>query len=64
MGLSLAAIGVAAAGYLPRVAGALFREVIVLAEILNALEPSAAEPEHGGDRELSCSSSRVRTEDA
>jgi hypothetical protein len=37
MGLSLAAMGVAAAGYLPRVAGALFREVIVLAEILNAL---------------------------
>jgi hypothetical protein len=37
MGLSLAAIGVAAAGYLPPVAGPLFGEVIVLAEILNAL---------------------------
>jgi heavy metal translocating P-type ATPase len=37
MGLSLAAMGVAAAGYLPPVAGALFQEVIDLAVILNAL---------------------------
>jgi heavy metal translocating P-type ATPase len=37
MGLSVAAMGVAAAGYLPPVAGALFQEVIDLAVILNAL---------------------------
>jgi heavy metal translocating P-type ATPase len=37
MGLSFAAMGVAAAGYLPPVAGALFQEVIDLAVILNAL---------------------------
>ena len=37
MGLSVAAMGVAAAGYLPPVAGALFLEVIDLAVILNAL---------------------------
>jgi heavy metal translocating P-type ATPase len=37
MGLSLAAMLVAAAGYLPPVAGALFQEVIDLAVILNAL---------------------------
>jgi heavy metal translocating P-type ATPase len=37
MGLSLAAMGVAAAGYLPPVAGALFQEAIDLAVILNAL---------------------------
>ena len=37
MGLSLAAMGVAAAGYLPPIAGALFQEVIDLAVILNAL---------------------------
>ncbi|HYM46272.1 MAG TPA: heavy metal translocating P-type ATPase [Solirubrobacteraceae bacterium] len=37
MSLSLAAMGVAAAGYLPPVAGALFQEVIDLAVILNAL---------------------------
>jgi P-type E1-E2 ATPase len=37
MGLSLAAMGVAAAGYLPPVAGALFQEVIDLAVIINAL---------------------------
>lgn len=37
MGLSLAAMGVAAFGYLPPVAGALFQEVIDLAVILNAL---------------------------
>jgi heavy metal translocating P-type ATPase len=37
MGLSIAAMGVAAAGYLPPVAGALFQEVIDLAVILNAL---------------------------
>jgi heavy metal translocating P-type ATPase len=37
MGLSLAAMGVAAAGYLPPLAGALFQEVIDLAVILNAL---------------------------
>ena len=37
MGLSLAAMGVAAAGYLPPVAGALFQEVVDLAVILNAL---------------------------
>jgi P-type E1-E2 ATPase len=37
MGLSLAAMGVAAAGYLPPVAGALFQEVIDLAVIVNAL---------------------------
>jgi len=37
MGLSLAAMGVAAAGYLPPVAGALLQEAIDLAVILNAL---------------------------
>jgi P-type E1-E2 ATPase len=37
MGLSLAAMGVAALGYLPPVGGALFQEVIDLAVILNAL---------------------------
>jgi P-type E1-E2 ATPase len=37
MGLSIAAMGVAAAGYLSPVAGALFQEVIDLAVILNAL---------------------------
>jgi heavy metal translocating P-type ATPase len=37
MGLSIVAMGVAAAGYLPPVAGALFQEVIDLAVILNAL---------------------------
>jgi cation transport ATPase len=36
MGLSLAAMAVAAAGYLPPVAGALFQEAIDLAVILNA----------------------------
>ena len=37
MGLSIAAMAVAAAGYLPPVAGALFQELIDLAVILNAL---------------------------
>jgi heavy metal translocating P-type ATPase len=37
MGLSIAAMGAAAAGYLPPVAGALFQEAIDLAVILNAL---------------------------
>jgi heavy metal translocating P-type ATPase len=37
MGLSIAAMAVAAAGYLPPVAGALFQEVVDLAVILNAL---------------------------
>jgi len=37
MGLSLVAMGVAAAGYLPPVAGALLQEVIDLAVIVNAL---------------------------
>jgi heavy metal translocating P-type ATPase len=37
MALSIAAMGVAAAGYLPPVAGALFQELIDLAVILNAL---------------------------
>ena len=37
MGLSLAAMGVAALGYLPPVAGALLQEVIDLTVILNAL---------------------------
>ena len=37
MGLSIAAMGVAAAGHLPPVAGALFQEIIDLAVILNAL---------------------------
>jgi heavy metal translocating P-type ATPase len=37
MGLSLIAMGVAAAGYLPPVAGALVQEVIDLAVIVNAL---------------------------
>ena len=37
MGLSLAAMGVAAFGYLPPIAGALFQEAIDLAVILNAL---------------------------
>jgi heavy metal translocating P-type ATPase len=37
MAMSIAAMGVAAAGYLPPVAGALFQEVIDLAVILNAL---------------------------
>jgi cation transport ATPase len=37
MGLSLAAMGVAAFGYLPPLAGALLQEGIDLAVILNAL---------------------------
>ena len=37
MGLSILAMGVAAAGYLPPVGGALFQEAIDLAVILNAL---------------------------
>ena len=37
MGLSIAAMGVAAAGYLQPVAGALFQEVVDVAVILNAL---------------------------
>ncbi len=37
MGLSVAAMGVAAAGHLPPVAGALFQEAVDLAVILNAL---------------------------
>ena len=37
MGLSLVAMGFAAAGYLPPVAGAILQEVIDLAVILNAL---------------------------
>jgi P-type E1-E2 ATPase len=37
MGLSLAAMGVAALGYLPPLGGALFQEAIDLAVILNAL---------------------------
>jgi heavy metal translocating P-type ATPase len=37
MGLSVVAMGVAALGYLPPVAGALFQEVIDLAVIVNAL---------------------------
>jgi cation transport ATPase len=37
MGLSIAAMGVAAAGHLPPVAGALFQELIDLAVIVNAL---------------------------
>jgi cation transport ATPase len=37
MGLSIVAMGVAAAGHLPPVAGALFQELIDIAVILNAL---------------------------
>jgi P-type E1-E2 ATPase len=37
MGLSIAAMGIAAAGYLPPLAGAVFQEAIDLAVILNAL---------------------------
>jgi len=37
MGLSIGAMGIAALGYLPPVAGALFQEAIDLAVILNAL---------------------------
>jgi len=37
MGLSIAAMGVAALGYLPPIAGALFQETVDLAVILNAL---------------------------
>ena len=37
MGFSLAAMGVAALGYLPPIAGALFQEAVDLAVILNAL---------------------------
>jgi P-type E1-E2 ATPase len=37
MGLSLTAMGIAAAGYLPPVAGAVLQELIDLAVILNAL---------------------------
>lgn len=37
MGLSLAAMAIAAVGYLPPVGGALFQEAIDLAVILNAL---------------------------
>ena len=41
MGLSIAAMGFAAAGYLPPVAGALLQEAIDLAVILNALRALA-----------------------
>ena len=37
MGLSVVAMGAAAAGYLPPIAGALLQEAIDLAVILNAL---------------------------
>ena len=37
MGLSLAAMAAAAAGYVPPIAGALLQEAIALAVILNAL---------------------------
>ena len=37
MGLSIAAMGVAAAGYLPPLAGALLQEAIDVAVIVNAL---------------------------
>jgi cation transport ATPase len=37
IGLSLVAMGVAAAGYLPRVGGALLQEVIDVGVMLNAL---------------------------
>jgi cation transport ATPase len=37
LGLSLAAMGVAAAGYLPPVEGAVFQEAIDVGVILNAL---------------------------
>lgn len=37
VGLSIAAMGIAAAGYLPPVAGALLQEAIDLAVVLNAL---------------------------
>jgi cation transport ATPase len=43
VGLSIAAIGVAAAGYLPPVAGALLQEAIDLAVILNAVRVLRAE---------------------
>lgn len=42
MGLSIAAMGVAAAGYLPPIAGAILQEVIDLAVILNALRARRA----------------------
>jgi heavy metal translocating P-type ATPase len=66
MGLSLAAMLVAAAGYLPPVAGALFQEAIDVAVILNALRalrPGRAEAELrvDGDAEIS---DRVRDEHA
>lgn len=41
MGLSVAGMAIAAAGYLPPVAGALFQEVIDIAVILNALRALA-----------------------
>lgn len=44
MGLSMAAMIVAAAGYLPPVAGALFQEAIDVAVILNALRALAPGP--------------------
>jgi cation transport ATPase len=48
MGASLVAMGVAAAGYLPPVAGALLQEGIDVAVILNALraltDPREAKP--------------------
>jgi len=37
MGLSIGAMGIAALGYLPPLAGALFQEVVDVAVILNAL---------------------------
>jgi heavy metal translocating P-type ATPase len=44
MGLSVAAMGVAALGYLPPIAGALLQEVIDIAVILNALRALAGGP--------------------
>jgi cation transport ATPase len=42
MGLSLIGMGVAAAGYLPPVAGAIAQEIIDVLAVLNALRASVA----------------------
>jgi cation transport ATPase len=44
MGLSIAAMGVAAFGHLPPIAGALFQEAVDLAVILNAASASRVRP--------------------
>ena len=62
MGLSLAAMLVAAAGYLPPVAGALVQEAIDVAVILNALRALGGGRRRAGTPELAAVGERLRAE--